>query len=93
MREPGKHLLHAHLASDNVRTIVAYDPDVLDELSEAFGLCPNSHLEAGHPHPHEELADPHQHTFVSHAIGSNRSELHHNVKSPALRRVIDPLRA
>ena len=78
MGNPDQHI-YVLQASGIYRSTIAYSPDILNELSEAIGLGPSSHLEAGMPHPHEELAEP-QHTSVSHANGSNRFVLHHNVK-------------
>ena len=75
-RNPGP--LDVVLASGRYRAIAEYNPDILNDLSEALGLGTFSTSEAGIPHPHMGLEEP-QHAHVSLAIGSNRSDLQHNV--------------
>ena len=75
-RNPGP--LDVVQASGRYRATAEYNPALLNDLSEAFGYGISSTSEAGIPHPHMGLEEP-QLTHVSHAEGSNRSDLHHNV--------------
>ena len=76
-RNPGP--LDVVQTSGRFRSTVAYDPDILNELSEALGFGHSLNLEADMPHPHQGLEEP-QHTPVSHVDGSNRSDQHRNSK-------------
>ena len=59
---------------------IAYDPELLDDISEACGLGKCSQLVMGDPHfTQAEMTVQSQPTNVSHAMeGSNRPNLHSN---------------